>query len=153
MPAAILLLALYLIIFCFSSQNGEESGVLSKSISTLCMEFLESISGQDWNHTMLQSMAEYFEHPIRKIAHFTEYSVMGLLIWTILEQWMNDKKLKWIIAVVWIILSASADEIHQLFVPGRYGSVLDVILDTSGGIFGVFRCQLCFHFFRKRVQK
>lgn len=47
MPAAILLLALYLIIFCFSSQNGEESGVLSKSISTLCMEFLESISGQD----------------------------------------------------------------------------------------------------------
>lgn len=153
MPAAILLLALYLIIFCFSSQNGEESGVLSKSISTLCMEFLESISGQDWNHTMLQSMAEYFEHPIRKIAHFTEYSVMGLLIWTILEQWMNDKKLKWIIAVVWIILSASADEIHQLFVPGRYGSVLDVILDTLGGIFGVFLCQLCFHFFRKRVQK
>ena len=153
MPAAILLLALYLIIFCFSSQNGEESGVLSKSISTPCMEFLESISGQDWNHTMLQSMVEYFEHPIRKIAHFTEYSVMGLLIWTILEQWMNDKKLKWIIAVVWIILSASADEIHQLFVPGRYGSVLDVILDTSGGIFGVFLCQLCFHFFRKRVQK
>ena len=43
--AAILLVLLYLLIFAFSGQNGEESGSLSAMISEKCAELLNAISG------------------------------------------------------------------------------------------------------------
>lgn len=142
MISAILLVSLYVIIFGFSSQDGEESGSLSKEISTICVEVIETISGQDWSQSMTQSLAEYFEHPIRKLAHFTEYALMGLLVWTILEQWMTKRRLKWGLAVSWVFISAAFDEFHQTFVPGRYGSPIDVLIDTFGGIFGMLICSI-----------
>ena len=36
-----------------------------------------------------------------------------------------------------MVLYASTDEIHQLFVPGRSGMVRDVFIDSIGGIIGV----------------
>ena len=44
--AAILLVLLYLLIFAFSGQNGEESGSLSAMISEKCAELLNAISGK-----------------------------------------------------------------------------------------------------------
>ena len=41
---------------------------------------------------------------------------------------------------VWLFLSAAMDEFHQFFVPGRYCSLKDVLLDTCGGITGMFVC-------------
>jgi VanZ family protein len=37
-------------------------------------------------------------------------------------------------------VSAAFDEIHQLFVPDRYGNFADVLLDTTGGCFGLICC-------------
>ena len=34
-------------------------------------------------------------------------------------------------------LYACSDEIHQLFVPGRSGNILDVLIDTVGASVGV----------------
>ena len=71
--AAILLVLLYRLIFVFSGQDGEESGSLSAMISEKCAELLNAISGKHWTQNVLDSMAAYFEHPIRKLAHFSEY--------------------------------------------------------------------------------
>lgn len=68
--AAILLVLLYRLIFVFSGQDGEESGSLSAMISEKCAELLNAISGKHWTQNVLDSMAAYFEHPIRKLAHF-----------------------------------------------------------------------------------
>ncbi|MBE5874320.1 MAG: VanZ family protein, partial [Lachnospiraceae bacterium] len=49
--------------------------------------------------------------------------------------------------------SAAADEIHQLFVPDRWGSFADVLLDTCGGAFGVLICvfaERIYHKIRRR---
>lgn len=142
MPAAILLLALYFIIFNFSTQTGEESASVSREISVFCVELMESISGRNWNQEFSAKMVEYFEHPIRKLAHFSEYAIMGMLVWYILNQWVQNRVVGWKLALLWIFVSACADEIYQLFVPDRYGSFADVILDTSGGMFGIFLCSL-----------
>lgn len=135
-PAAVLLLALYLVIFGFSAQNGEQSGSVSMQLSEKCVEILNTISGKHWENTAVESAAMFFEHPLRKLAHFSEYACMGILIFSIVYQWVMGKK-KYLIATLWVFLSAAVDEWHQYFVPGRYASIKDVLLDTCGGICGI----------------
>jgi VanZ family protein len=40
-------------------------------------------------------------------------------------------------ALLCVILYASSDEFHQLFVPTREGRVTDVMIDTVGGTLGL----------------
>ena len=140
--SGILLLVLYLLIFSFSDQDAEQSGSLSLMISEECVEIFNDLSGSGWTEKVMKEWAEYFEHPIRKFAHFTEYACMGILIYTLLRQWMSRTNKLYLITAVWVFLSAAGDEFHQLFVPGRWGSFADVCLDTCGGIFGIFCCVL-----------
>lgn len=159
--ATIFLVMLYGIIFAFSNQEGEVSGGLSRMISEKCVAILKVLSHKNWSELMMQRMTTYFEHPIRKLAHFGEYAVMGILLfgmwypWTGYENWQKMKEEKSVgrwrmiplllrIVIPWVFCSAVADEVHQLFVPGRYGSFADVILDTAGGCFGVFCCIFLF---------
>ena len=132
-----LLLALYGMIFFFSAQNGEESGSLSALVSELCAEFLNTITGKNWTEAFVKGLAEYFENPIRKLAHFCEYAVMGVLVYLLWRQWMESGKKLSVLVLLWVLVSASLDELHQLFVPDRYGNVWDVLLDTCGGVFGM----------------
>ena len=74
--AAALLAALYGIIFRFSAQDGEQSGSLSQEISARCVDILNSLSGGDWSEARMSGLAAAFEHPIRKLAHFSEYACM-----------------------------------------------------------------------------
>ena len=138
--AAILLVLLYLLIFAFSGQDGEESGSLSSMISEKCVELLNAISGKHWTQTVMESMAAYFEHPIRKLAHFSEYACMGLLLYGVWRPWKERDRKLYLLIVCWVFVSAGADEFHQLFIPGRYGCFADVVLDTCGGAFGLLVC-------------
>lgn len=132
-----LILALYCMIFSFSAQDGEQSGGLSAYISEKCVEFLNMLSGKHWTESFMQGLAEYFEHPIRKLAHFGEYAVLAMLIYILLRQWMDGGRKLFLLTVVWVFVSAAADELHQYFVPGRWCSPADVLLDTCGGAFGM----------------
>jgi len=135
-----LLVLLYMLIFSFSAQDAEESGSLSRMISEKCVEFINNLSGRHWSEAVMKSFAEYFEHPIRKLAHFSEYACMGVLLYVLWRQWMNRGKMLYFLIVIWVFVSAATDEFHQLFVPGRYGSFADVLLDTAGGTFGLCVC-------------
>lgn len=88
----------------------------------------------------MTNWATYWEHPIRKLAHFSEYAFMGVLVYTMWRPWKEHNKRLYLFVVLWVALSAAGDEFHQLFVPGRYGSAADVLLDTCGGAFGVWCC-------------
>lgn len=138
--AAILLVLLYRLIFVFSGQDGEESGSLSAMISEKCTELLNAISGKHWTQNVLDSMAAYFEHPIRKLAHFSEYACMGVLLYGVWRPWKERGRKLYLLIVCWVFVSAGADEFHQLFIPGRYGCFADVVLDTCGGAFGLLVC-------------
>lgn len=140
--AALLLVILYRIIFGFSAQDSEQSGSLSLMISEKCIELVNSISGRHWSDVVMGELAVYFEHPLRKLAHFSEYTCMGILVYTMWRPWKKRDKRIYSIEVLWVFISAAFDELHQYFVPGRYSSFADVLLDTCGGIFGVFICVL-----------
>ena len=145
-----LLLALYCIIFSFSDQDSEQSGSLSLMLSEKCVEFLNALTGKNWSEVFMEGLAVYFEHPIRKIAHFAEYAVMGILMYGVLRPWIRRGKKLYFVIGVWLFLSAASDEIHQLFVPGRYGSFWDVLLDLSGGLVGMF-CLVWAEMLRRRM--
>lgn len=140
--AAVLLVVLYVIIFSFSNQDAETSGSISHFVSEKCVEMINAFSGGQWTEAFREEMAAYFENPIRKLAHFGEYACMGILVYTMLRQWLWRGRRLYFITVFWTFVSAAADEIHQLFIPGRCGCFADVCLDTLGAVFGIFVCVL-----------
>ena len=74
---------------------------------------------------------------VRKTAHFTEYAVFGASIYLTAQQFFFRKW--WIAVLSWLAgtLYAVSDEIHQIFVPGRFGQVTDVMIDSCGVALGV----------------
>lgn len=141
-PAAVLLLALYMLIFGFSAQDGESSGTLSRLISERCVEIFNHLSGGHWTEGFRDGLAEYFEHPLRKLAHFAEYACMGILLYILWSQWIEKGRRLYLLILLWVFFSAAGDELHQLFVPERWGSFWDVLLDTCGGAFGILFCAV-----------
>ncbi|HEX5582385.1 VanZ family protein [Gaiella sp.] len=67
---------------------------------------------------------------LRKLAHFTEYAILGALL-------ARATRRSWV-ALVLAALYAASDEVHQTFVEGRHGAVRDVAIDTVGALVGVF---------------
>ena len=77
---------------------------------------------------------------VRKTGHFGEYGILGAL-WILLllsfEKIRNIKKrIIWLTAMGICLVYAVSDEIHQGFVDGRTPKVLDVGIDTLGGLAG-----------------
>ena len=66
---------------------------------------------------------------LRKVAHAAEYAVLGFLLLRALGRETA--------ALALGIAYAASDELHQHFVTGRQGSVLDVLLDSVGVAAGV----------------
>ena len=63
---------------------------------------------------------------LKKLAHMLEYAILCLLLWGALP--MDTPLWAWVLAVLYAI----SDEIHQTFVPGRNGWVVDVLVDGVG---------------------
>jgi VanZ family protein len=73
---------------------------------------------------------------VRKLAHFSEYALLALLLWRALPQSAQPRPPFWRragLALLMVALYAASDEFHQMFVPSREASVVDVLLDTTGG--------------------
>lgn len=139
--AGLLLVLLYGTIFSFSAQDGETSGNISMGVSDSLVRVLDFLTGGRMQTEELTDLAVRLEHPIRKTAHFLEYALMGILVYTMLYYPVSSNKRRFWISIVWILLSAAADELHQCFVPDRAGRIADVILDTCGGITGIWLCR------------
>ncbi len=76
---------------------------------------------------------------IRKLAHVTEYFVLGLLLFRAFKNNSTDiKTWRWAsYSMMVIILFALADEFHQSFVVTRTSSFIDVGIDIVGGFLGL----------------
>ena len=149
--SGLLLLALYALIFGFSGQDGETSGGISMGLSRYGVELWSRLNGRQLSELLLQTMANYFDHPLRKAAHFTEYAMMGILVFCLLYAFIDSIKKRYVCSVLWVFVSAALDELHQYFVPGRWASFADVLLDTCGGAVGAALC--CFVLYRIEKRK
>ena len=69
-----------------------------------------------------------------KLLHFFEFMLFGWLLWRSAFRWkIYTYSAKFMIVVLMLgSVYAASDEIHQLFVTGRQGSIYDWIADTIG---------------------
>ncbi len=117
------------VIFFLSSGNGSMEET-SRFIAPL-LKFLFPAASADLLLT--------YHFYIRKLAHFTEYAVLGFLAarsfagsaFAVLRNYY------FILALAVVIGIASADEFNQSFESSRTSSVWDVALDGFGGITAV----------------
>jgi VanZ family protein len=73
---------------------------------------------------------------LRKIGHFAEYLVLGLLLLRALRADAPWSARYALLATALATLYAASDEIHQCFVAGRVAAVGDVLIDTAGAATG-----------------
>ena len=113
------------VIFIFSAENADTSSELSGGIVRVVIDTLSLENEPDW--------LEFF---IRKLAHFTEYFILGAFVLLAIVFGLRAREkstYKGAFASVPICLFyASTDEFHQGFVAGRSPQVRDVCIDTLG---------------------
>lgn len=131
----LLLLGTFYIIFGFSSQDGEKSGSISRRITEKIATFIPQI--QKENEIEKENIMNTMERIIRKMAHFSIYTVVGLLLMSLVSTYNIKEKNRLIITLTTGIIYASSDEIHQSFVPGRSPMITDIVIDTMGVILGI----------------
>lgn len=119
-------------IFSFSNQKANESSKLSDGLILDTVRIIEKITHKTYND---EEILNKFVKPVRKMAHATIYFILGILVLNLLM----ELKLKNIIylSILICIIYALSDEIHQIFVPGRSGQVLDVCIDSVGSFLGI----------------
>jgi VanZ family protein len=73
---------------------------------------------------------------IRKSAHITEYFILGSLLFYAFRSGSKQKWcLRWTMyAIIGVVLYAASDEYHQSFVASRTASIIDVGIDSAGGL-------------------
>jgi VanZ family protein len=84
---------------------------------------------------------------VRKCAHLTEYAILAWLFWRARRKPVKRDPRPWSwpeagLAVLFVLLYAITDELHQHFVPNRHGSSLDVLVDTIGAMWGMLVLNL-----------
>ena len=83
--------------------------------------------------------ADLMQFVVRKLAHFTEYLVMGLVCRQAFpaDPGRRGNRAAYAARALTVVVVPSADECSQLFVPGRSGMVRDVLIDMAGAACGL----------------
>lgn len=131
----ILLIATFVRIFAFSSQDGEKSSSVSRKVTTAVTQNVKKI--QDMDSKERELTLNKIEHVIRKIAHFSIYTLVGILMMALMSTYDISKNKQILVSILVGIIYATSDEIHQYFIPGRSAMVTDVLIDTAGVCLGV----------------
>lgn len=121
-----------------SAMAGEDSSALSGGVMALLYKLLPFLPE-----------SELAQVVIRKLAHFSEFAMLGLLCSSLtVVEW--EKIPAGLLGVGLAV--ACIDETIQLYVPGRASSLLDVWIDASGFTVGLIILLIGYNLFKnKRV--
>ncbi len=117
-------------IFFHSTMTGNTSSSESSSVLVIIQNILDALC-------IPITLSELL---IRKLAHFSEFAVLGVL--TSITFYVYDrnfkKYIKRLLQMFFICLATAViDETIQLYVPGRCGQIPDVLIDFAGAFTGV----------------
>lgn len=117
----ILVIIWMIFIFIMSSFNSNESSNQSN--------FIVNILSNIFNISNIEILSLI----VRKLAHFIEYTILGILVYNLIYSYNKKIYISTIICIIYAI----SDEIHQLFVPGRSCQILDILIDSMGSVTGI----------------
>jgi VanZ family protein len=114
-------LVVWLAFISFASTDGFNAANTSRIIGPLVLWLFPNTSAE--------TLAT-IHFIIRKVAHFTEYAILGFLA----ARAFRTSPRWFLISAVLIVVYALLDEYHQSFVPSRTASIFDSFIDMAGGI-------------------
>ena len=120
-----------LLIFILSSQVAEESNQLSTGIS----EIVENTVGLIAPDASFETIN--FNYLVRKGAHFLAYFILGILITIAFKSSGAHRFHNLFIVLLFCIIYAASDEVHQMFVAGRGPRISDIYIDSVGAMAGI----------------
>lgn len=124
----ILVLIWMIIIFIMSSFNAEDSANQSNFIVNIIANILNI------NNIELLNLI------IRKLAHYIEYLILGILVINMFIK--NNIPKSYLISIIFCVIYAISDEIHQFIIPGRACQIKDILIDSIGSITGIYLYKL-----------
>ena len=137
----IVLILWMIVIFSFSSADANKSTSTSDKVITTMIEIKDKITNNETPNNEKEIIVKNSSFYIRKIAHITEYLILGFLMFNLLKQYSVTNIYY---AIGLSILYSCTDEFHQLFINGRSGSIRDVLIDTIGILIGTYLYKLLF---------
>ena len=140
-----------LIIFMFSSENGEKSGNTSRNVVKNIIEIIPST--KNLSNEEKENIIENSQLLVRKLAHFSIYAILAFNVIGYIGTYNIENKKQIILALIICIIYAISDEIHQNFSEGRACSIIDVGIDTCGSIFGILIMKIGSKITNKKVEK
>lgn len=110
-------------IYLFSTSTFSEENTAS-----LLLPILKALFHEATPETL--SRIHFF---IRKMGHFTEFAILGLLwLRTLKREWEGRPYPVYLISFILSISYAILDEFHQSFVSVRTASYMDILIDSAG---------------------
>ena len=109
--------------------------IFMHSLTPATLSAEESGAVTDWLSKLLPF--QLTDHIVRKLAHFTEYSVLGFVTSFTVYSFFKKPTGGIFIKLFFTIFTAVIDETIQLNISGRSGQVTDVLLDFSGSVTGI----------------
>jgi VanZ family protein len=121
----IITIMVMILIFCFSHQEASKSAHTSSLVGNTLT-----------NMAFFKVLFRIF--PIRKCAHFFIYLILGMCVIKTFNEFGILSIRNFVLTLLFCFLYACSDEFHQLFINGRSGNFIDVCIDTSGSLLGIF---------------
>ena len=129
------------VIFKFSELSGLKS---TKQSRGLTYNILKGLDGNKLSEKELEKLTKKVNPIVRKVAHFSIYMILAIFTYMFIEE-LNIKsksekerlRKNILYTCIFCIIYAIFDEIHQIYVPGRTGKPIDVIIDTLGACMGI----------------
>lgn len=127
-----------ILIFYFSNQPANNSSIQSKGVIIKSITAVTKIVNKNISEKELEKIIYITEKPVRKSAHIFLYFVLAILVTWLLKSYNLEYNQIFLYSIMICILYSFSDEIHQLFISGRSGSIIDVFIDNLGSYLGVF---------------
>ena len=137
-----------IIIFSFSSADANKSTGTSDKVITTMIEIKDKITDQETPINEKEIIVKNSSFYVRKIAHITEYLILGLLMFNALKQF-NILNIYY--AIILCVLYSCTDEFHQLFIDGRSAEIKDVLIDSFGSLTSILLCN--FIYLKNEIKK
>jgi VanZ family protein len=119
-PILVWLLAMF-----FFSTDAMSSSETSRFIVPILTFFFPGLSPGE---------IELWHGVIRKFAHVSEYFILTVLVYRSIKRELPDLVEAKLRSIVFIVLVALFDELHQRFTASRTASIVDVGYDCLGGV-------------------
>lgn len=136
-----LLVSILAFIWGNSALPGETSGALSGWVGQILSKLLPFLTTEGGLHLL------------RKLAHFSEFAALGMVLCWLFFMVTEGKVAVFLLSLACGAAAACIDETIQIFSPGRYCSIVDVGIDTSGVLTGIILLFLGYAVYKRISQK